>query len=125
MGILTRYGHTLLALLFVLPACATVTPALPFTDNMVLQQKQPVPIWGTAAPGAWQVTMEDGGYTLEAMLPLAYFGIAPQANGFLTDAAVIAAPYAGQKPAMLWCSSPQFAFSHNEAFAQVTLTDAR
>lgn len=51
-----------------LPALADVTPAALFTDHMVLQQKKPVPVWGTAAPeedvsvrfaGQTQVTRAD------------------------------------------------------------------
>ncbi len=75
--------------------------------------------------GHWQVTPQDGGYTLDALLPLVQFGIPANASSFLLDAAVTAAPYRGQKPAMVWLYSPQFAFSHNECFATVTLTEQR
>ncbi|HEY3330375.1 MAG TPA: sialate O-acetylesterase [Capsulimonadaceae bacterium] len=33
------------------PASAKITPAPLFTDNAVLQQKLPLPVWGTADPG--------------------------------------------------------------------------
>ncbi len=41
-------------------AIATVQLASPFGDHMVLQQGQPVPVWGTAAAGE-SVTVEFGG----------------------------------------------------------------
>ncbi len=41
-------------------ATAAVTLAPPFTEHMVLQRDQPVPVWGTAAPGE-QVTVEFAG----------------------------------------------------------------
>ena len=34
-----------------LPTLAAVRPAALFCDNMVLQSEQPIPVWGTAAPG--------------------------------------------------------------------------
>ena len=40
----------------------TVTPAAPFTDNMVLQRDMPVPVWGTAQSGE-TVTVSFGGQT--------------------------------------------------------------
>jgi sialate O-acetylesterase len=44
-----------IASLLALPAslfAAPAVPAAPFGDNMVLQREMPVPVWGTAAPGA-------------------------------------------------------------------------
>lgn len=50
---LTRTGRALLALIAATASSTlAVTPASVFTDNMVLQRGQPVPIWGTAAPGS-------------------------------------------------------------------------
>lgn len=43
---------TLFFLLFVNPAVARVKPAACFTDNMVLQQKTRVNLWGTDKPGS-------------------------------------------------------------------------
>ncbi len=40
--------------------------ASPFIDNMVLQQGQPVPVWGTAVPGE-RVTVQFGKQTLSAI----------------------------------------------------------
>ncbi len=64
------------------PALATVTAASVFGDNMVLQQGQPVPVWGTASPGEqvlvsydWQTEITTAGadgkwqVTLGAMRP--------------------------------------------------------
>lgn len=47
------------ALLFTLRALADVVPAVPFQDHAVLQRDQPLPVWGTAAPGE-QVTVTFG-----------------------------------------------------------------
>ena len=44
------WGLALIAALSILSARADVTCASLFTDHMVLQRDQPVPIWGTAAP---------------------------------------------------------------------------
>ena len=72
-------------------------------------------------PGAWRVaTVSEGAYTFEAALPLSYFGVAGDAKSFLVDAAVNAAPCREQRPEYLWLYSPQFAFSRNGFFAQVS-----
>ena len=48
-------------LLFIAPALfGAVQLASPFGDHMVLQQGQPVPVWGTAAPGE-KITVEFAG----------------------------------------------------------------
>ena len=74
-------------------------------------------------PGTWRVTnVQDGVYTLEAALPLSYFGIPEHAAAFLVDAAVNAAAFRGEKPQYVWLFSPQFAFSHNEFFGQASVT---
>lgn len=50
----------LLIIGILLPAQADVRPASIFTDNLVLQRDQPVPVWGRAAPGE-TVTVEFAG----------------------------------------------------------------
>ncbi|HEY3330018.1 MAG TPA: sialate O-acetylesterase [Capsulimonadaceae bacterium] len=49
-----RFGWRFVAAVLSMTACAAagaaVKPASIFTDNAVLQQKQPVPVWGTADP---------------------------------------------------------------------------
>jgi sialate O-acetylesterase len=47
-----------------LPAQAAVTLASPFTDHMVLQRDQPVPIWGKSSNGGDQVTVRFNGQTV-------------------------------------------------------------
>ena len=72
-----------------------------------------------AVPGSWRVAADkDGGYTIEAAVPLSFFGIPGNATAFLVDMSVNAAPFRGQNPQYLWLFSPQFAFSHNEFFAK-------
>jgi len=78
-----------------------------------------------AVPGNWRVTTpKDGTYVLEALVPLAFFGIPDKAESFLVDVGVTAAPCAGQKPQFLWLYSPQFAFAHNQFFGEARLADA-
>jgi hypothetical protein len=50
------------------------------------QLKEPV-------PGRWRITPSPDGYTLDAAVPRSFFGITLQADAFLVDAVVIAAPY--------------------------------
>ena len=61
------YPRLLLALiavsLFSIHAHAAATLASPFTDGAVLQREQPVPVWGTAAPGE-KVSVSFAGQTL-------------------------------------------------------------
>ncbi len=51
----------LLAVCLAWPAWAALAPAGVFADNLVLQQGRPVPVWGTAAPGA-HVTVTFAGH---------------------------------------------------------------
>jgi hypothetical protein len=75
-------------------------------------------------PGTWRLSqVSDGMYTLEAALPLSYMDIAAWDDSFLLDAAVIAAPYRGQKPTTVWLFSPECTNPNNAFFAQATLTD--
>jgi sialate O-acetylesterase len=63
----SRYSVGLLAVVMSLPCCARGELKLPaiFGDNMVLQQQQPVPVWGWAAPGA-TVTVKFSGQAKSA-----------------------------------------------------------
>ena len=45
------------------PVGAAVVPALPFTDNAVLQRDKPIPVWGTAEPGE-KVTVAFASHTV-------------------------------------------------------------
>lgn len=60
-----RFIHFILAVLGFLPAQAEVSLAPLFTDGMVLQRDQPVPVWGKAAPGE-AVTVEFAGQKIAA-----------------------------------------------------------
>jgi sialate O-acetylesterase len=47
-------------------ACGALTPASVFTNNMVLQRDQPIPVWGSADPGS-EVTVELGSVQTKGM----------------------------------------------------------
>jgi sialate O-acetylesterase len=49
------------------PALAAVTLASPFTDHMVLQQGQPVPIWGRSSSAGDQVTVRFNGQSVHTL----------------------------------------------------------
>ena len=55
------------AIILILASCSESPVTLPwiFTDHMVLQRDRPVPVWGTAAPGA-RVTLQWQGNTVTA-----------------------------------------------------------
>jgi sialate O-acetylesterase len=49
------------------PALATVSLASPFTDHMVLQRGEPVPIWGKSSNAGDRVTVSFNGQTVHAL----------------------------------------------------------